>query len=376
MASTIARLETFVLRWPIRPRRGVSIAWADEHAYVLVRLEDGDGAVGWGETYLVTGAVAAIEAATPLLLGRSPDDVTALLRTIRDATEHPYATSAIAIALDDLRARRRGIPLAALYGGVVRADARAYAASGGYREDEPTGDTWPGELRAALDGGFPALKLRIGREADRHEGPLLRDLAASLPEGFLLLADGNGGFTRPRAVGAGALLADLGLGWFEEPLRQWDGYPGYERLRADLRLPLAGGEVLMSRGAARDLLRRGGVDIVQPEPVICGGVGETLFIAGLAALDGIPCIPHTSNGAIGIAAALAVVAALPALTASLAEDLPLIEWGLDDNPWRTEVAALPPIGPGGVVRLPDGPGLGIDVDEAFVRRHASGPGVR
>ena len=373
MASTIARLETFVLRWPIRPRRGVSIAWADEHAYVLVRLEDGDGAIGWGETYLVTGAVAAIEAATPLLLGRSPDDVTTLLRTIRDATEHPYATSAISIALDDLRARRRGIPLAALYGGIVRTEARAYAASGGYREGEPTGETWPGELRAALDGGFAALKLRIGRDADRIEGALLRDLAPSLPDGFLLLADGNGGFTGPRAVGTGALLADLGFGWFEEPLRQWDGYPGYERLRTDLTLPLAGGEVLMSRGAARELLRRGGVDIVQPEPVICGGVGETLFIAGLAALDGIPCIPHTSNGAIGIAAALAVVAALPALTASLAEDLPLIEWGVDDNPWRTEVAELPPIGPGGVVRLPDGPGLGIDVDEAYVRRHASGP---
>jgi D-galactarolactone cycloisomerase len=81
-------------------------------------------------------------------------------------------------------------------------------------------------------------------------------------------------------------------------------------------------------------------------------------------------VPHTSNGAIGIAAALAAVAALPVLTTSPGEDLPLIEWGLDENPWRTDVAALPAIGVAGWVRLPDGPGLGVEVDESFVRRRA------
>jgi L-alanine-DL-glutamate epimerase-like enolase superfamily enzyme len=61
---------------------------------------------------------------------------------------------------------------------------------------------------------------------------------------------------------------------------------------------------------------------------------------------------------------------MPRLAASPGEDLPLVEWGLDENPWRTDVAALPPIRPGGIVRLPDGPGLGIEVDEAFVRSRA------
>jgi D-galactarolactone cycloisomerase len=366
----LARLEPFVLRAPIRPRRGVSIAWAEEHAYLLVRLEDEDGAVGWGETYLVTGAEAAVEAARPLLLGRAIDDAAATLRTVRDATEHPYATSALAIALDDLRARRLGVPLAELHGGYARREARAYAASGGYREGEGTAATWQGEVDAALAAGFAALKLRIGRGRVAEEAPLLRDLAARVPDGALLLADGNGGFSAPRAAAMGRVLADLGFGWFEEPLRQWDGYAGYERLRAGLRLPLAGGEVLLSRTAARDLLRRGGVDIVQPEPVICGGVGEALFVAELAALDGVPCAPHTSNGAVGIAAAMAVVAAMPVLAASPGEELPLLEWGLDENPWRTDVASLPAIGPGGVVALPTGPGLGVEVDEALVRRRS------
>jgi D-galactarolactone cycloisomerase len=369
--ARLARLEAFVLRSPIRPRRGVSIALADEHGYLLVRLEDGDGAVGWGETYLVTGAEGAIEAARPYVVGRSPDDATALLRAVRDSTEHPYVTSAISIALDDLRARRLGVPVAALHGGFGRGEVRAYAASGGYREGESFATTWPGELEAALAAGFTSLKLRIGRGPNSEEDPTLRDLAQHAPVGFLLLADGNGGFTAPRATAMGGILAGLGFGWFEEPLRQWDGYAGYERLRADLPLPLAGGEVLMGRSAARELLRRGGVDIVQPEPVICGGIGEVLFVAGLAALDGIPCVPHTSNGAIGIAAAMAAVAALPVLTTSPGEELPLLEWGLDENPWRTDIAALPSIGPAGRVTLPTGPGLGIDLDEPLIRRMAA-----
>jgi D-galactarolactone cycloisomerase len=368
VSSPVTRLETFTLRAPIQPRRGVSIASASEHGYLLVRLEDVDGAVGWGETYLVTGVEAAVEAVRPLLLGRSPDDQAVLVHEIRTVTEHAYATSALAIALDDLRARRAGLPLAALYGGVARSTARAYAASGGYREGEATADTWQGELDAALGAGFSALKLRIGRDGVGEEGPHLRRLAAAAPDGFLLLADGNGGFSHPRAVAMGSLLAELDFGWFEEPMRQWDDYAGYGRLRADLRLPLAGGEILMSRSAARGLLATGGVDIVQPEPVICGGVGEALFIAALAALDGVVCLPHTSNGAIGIAAAMTVVAALPVSAPAPGEELPLLEWGLDENPWRTDVAALPPIGVKGWVTLPNGPGLGIEVDEALVRR--------
>ncbi|CAN5620838.1 D-galactarolactone cycloisomerase [soil metagenome] len=369
--SRIARLEAFALRAPIRPRRGVSIAWAAEHGYLLLRLEDRDGAVGWGETYLVTGAEAAVEAARALVLDQPPDDVTAILRAVRDATEHPYATSALAVALDDLRARRLGLPIAALHGGFVRREARAYAASGGYREGEPTATTWPAELESAVAAGFSALKLRIGRGGLAEEAPLLRDLARQAPAGFALLADGNGGFTAPRAAAMARVLSDLGFGWFEEPLRQWDGYAGYERLRADLTVPLAGGEVLMSRSAARDLLRRGGVDIVQPDPVICGGIGEALFLAGLAALDGVPCVLHTSNGAIGIAAAMATLAAMPRLAPVAGEDLPELEWGLDENPWRTDVADLPAIGPGGRVTLPTGLGLGIEVDEPFVRRMAA-----
>jgi L-alanine-DL-glutamate epimerase-like enolase superfamily enzyme len=126
----------------------------------------------------------------------------------------------------------------------------------------------------------------------------------------------------------------------------------------------------MSRHQARELLARGGLDVIQPEPVICGGIGEALWIAGLAALDGVPCLPHTSNAAIGIAAAMTVAGCLPAISRSPVEPLPLLEIGLDECPWRTDLADLPGPGADGFVDLPTGPGLGVVVDEAFVRSRA------
>jgi D-galactarolactone cycloisomerase len=368
---SIARAELFTLRYGFSPRRGPSVAWESEHAYALIRLEDSDGAVGWGETYLVTGVIAALEAAWPALRGREPAAAASIAADVRRATEHAYATSAVAIAVDDLRARRLGVSVAALYGGSRRSSVRAYAASGGYREGRATEPVWAGEVEEAISLGYRAFKLRIGRGAGAEETPIIERLVRQAPPGFLWLADGNGGFTHGRALATGRALADLDFTFFEEPMDQWSGYAGYERLARDLPLPLAGGEILQSRAAAKDLLGRGGVHIVQPEPVICGGIGEALFIAGMAALDGVPCVPHTSNGAVGIAAAMQVIACLPPVTRAPIEPLPLLEVGLDENPWRTDVAMLPSPGPDGHVALPDGPGLGIAVDEAFVRRSAA-----
>ena len=367
---SISRVEIITVDFAFSPRRGPSVAWGSSHAYALLRLEDEDGAVGWGETYLVTGAVAALEAACPVLRGRRARDAAAILADVRRTTEHASATSAVAIAVDDLRARQLGVPVADLYGGARRTRVQAYAASGGYREGEPTEPVWAGEVREAIDLGYRAFKLRIGRGPMAEELPIIERLVRDAGPGFLWLADGNGGFTHGRAVAMGRALADLGFVFFEEPMDQWGGYAGYERLARDLPLPLAGGEIVMSRADAKDLLGRGGVHIVQPEPVICGGIGEVLFIAGLAALDGVPCIPHTSNGAIGIAAAMSAIACLPAPTRAPIEPLPLLEIGLDENPWRTDLVALPRPEADGFVTLPSGPGLGVEVDEAFLRRRA------
>lgn len=368
--ATIERLECFALEHKYPVRRGPSIALGDTSAYVLVKLSDTDGVVGWGETYLMPGALGMIEDAAPLLVGRDPQEATAIRVDIGRAVQHPYIESAISIAVDDLRARQLRLPIYALYGGPQRAKVRAYAAMSGYIEGRDPAETWPEETEQLAEEGFTAIKMRIGRYPLRHEGPLYERVRRRLPASVDLMADGNAGYTFREAVQTGRALFDLGFLWFEEPLHQWDGYVGYERLAAAMDIPLAGGEVTLSRGAAISLIDRGGVDIYQPEPVICGGIGEAIFIANMARLNAISAAPHTSGGAIGIAAAIQAIAAIPDPTRLPLHDLPLLEVGTDPSPWRLELFTVPMEIRNGWVDIPAGPGLGFEVDEAFVRRRA------
>jgi D-galactarolactone cycloisomerase len=366
----IARVETFVVRHRLAPRTGPSIALSTEHAYALVKLTDADGRAGWGETYLVPGLVPMLAEVGALLVGRPATRIRELVSDIRWSLEHPYAASALIIAIEDLRARQLGVSIAESYGGAVRSRVRIYAASGGYIEHVDPADSWPREVERVREMGFTALKLRIGRYPIGHETPLLERMRAGLPDGFDLMADGNAAYTFPGAVAMGRVLERLGFVWFEEPLRQRDMYAGYERLAATLDIALAGGEVLDSRAAARAFLARAPVDIVQPEPVICGGVGETLWIAELADLHAIAAMPHTSNSAIGIAAALQILAVLPNPTRSPSSPEPFLEYGVDDNPHRSGLLATPLAFHDGWATIPDGPGLGVELDEDYLRRHA------
>ncbi len=367
---TIESLEVFSLIYNFSPARGPSIAYGGTHAYAVVKVMDSDGVAGWGETYLLPGIAGVIEAVAPVLIGRNASDALELKAAFAKGAEHPYAASAISIALDDLRARQANVPIYALYGGPRRERVRAYAAIEGYIEGVGPDQTWPMETAALAEAGYTAIKMRIGRYPLAQERPLYEKVRRDLPANVDLMADGNGGYTLRRAIETGRVLDDLGFLWFEEPLHQWDGYVGYDTLNQSMAIALAGGEITMSRNAARDFIDNQKADIFQPEPVICGGISEALFYAGLARLNAISTVPHTSGGAIGIASALQVIAALPNPTRLPLHDLPMLETGSDPNPWRTDVLTTPLRQTDGWVDVPTGPGLGFDVDETFVRRQA------
>lgn len=366
----IARAEVFAVRAPIDPPTGVSIGLARWHEYLLVRIEDQDGAVGWGETYLLPGLTAVTADLARMLVGADPGAIRVHARTMASTGASSYARSAILIALDDLRARRLGVPLAALYGGPTRTEVVSYAASQGYVADRPPEETWPADIAEYLAAGYRAIKLRVGRYPVRREAALLRELVPALPEGTEFMVDGNGAYTMGTALRMGAVLEELGARWFEEPLPQRGYYPGYPELAEQLTIDLAGGEIVESAGEAELLVSAHGVDVVQPDVVICGGIGAALEIADLAAVHGIPTVPHTSGGALGITATLHLIACLADPNAAPASPKPLLEFGQGPNPWRTDLLEQPLAVVDGAVAVPTGPGLGVTVDEAFVRRSA------
>jgi D-galactarolactone cycloisomerase len=247
---------------------------------------------------------------------------------------------------------------------------RAYAAHQGYVEGEDPATSWPRDARSAIDDGFTALKFRIGRYAIAHEVGILERLIRQLPAGTTLLADASGAYTPRTAIVMGRELERLGFSWFEGPLYEWQGYVGYEVLPPALDIAIAGAEVTLSRTQLHEQLARGAFDMIQPDPVICGGIGEAAFYAGVARLHAVSTVPHTDGGAIGIAAALQLLSLLPEPTRSPTTESPLLEVGTGENPWRTDVLANGWQVRDGWVDIPAGPGLGIEVDEAFVRRHA------
>ena len=209
----VANFECFVVTHELSPRTGPSIAYSSEHAYVIVRLVDENGTVGWGETYRTPGTLATIEAVCRAVTRRD-SSLRGLLREARwvggGLAGGGFSSSAVSVALEDLRARQLGISVSELYGGPMRSRVRPYAASGGYVEGEDPKLTWPRELQQALEAGYTALKLRVGRDPIDHEEPLLRALRDKVPGDFELMADSNAAYSLPDAVRMGNILDDLG----------------------------------------------------------------------------------------------------------------------------------------------------------------------
>lgn len=364
-SDRVEHAEVSVISAPIDPPAGVSIGLATAHEYVVVRLTDSAGCTGWGETYLLPGVERVIVELARLVIGAPAGAMRYHRDRLARTRTGGYAQSALLLALDDLRARQRGMPLHALYGGPVRDSITAYAASQGYVEGEELEHTWTREAETFLEAGFTAIKLRTGRYPVDREARALERVRELVGPDVALMVDGNGGYTLGQALHMGEVLHDLDARWFEEPLPQ-DGYHGYGALRGRLQVPLAGGEIAESPDEAGQLLTSQAVDIIQPDVVICGGVVGALDVAVNAAAHGVSMIPHTSGGAIGIAATVQLLALMPDESRSPAADPVLLEFGQGPNPWRTELLETPLSPEAGRVRIPDGPGLGWQVDAATI----------
>jgi L-alanine-DL-glutamate epimerase-like enolase superfamily enzyme len=161
----------------------------------------------------------------------------------------------------------------------------------------------------------------------------------------------------------------LGVYWLEEPLRT-DDVEGYALLRRRTSLRIAAGEMVRSLFEARDLILRGGVDVVQPDVVLAGGLGGCRRIAALADLCGRAFSPHTWTNGVGLVANLHLAAAV--------STCPYLEVPLDPPGWtaarRDWLLGGPTIeiGADGTIAPPLGPGLGVVPDLDRLEAHRIG----
>jgi D-galactarolactone cycloisomerase len=370
----ITSVKSYLLRAKLKQPFGasVSVPLDKYREALLVKIETDEGLVGWGETSPISGAQGTIDDHLgPRMIGRNPLEYRQLWRALWGPNfGNALAVGAIETALNDLRGKALNMPVAELFGGRLRDRVPVYVSALNYVADREIEVEYPEVAAAMVADGHKAIKMRLGRYSVAREAPVAAKVREVVGPDVKLMADGNAAYTMGNAIRMGHVLHELNYEFFEEPLPQSPHYAAYEELRRKLPLPLAAGEALDSRATAKELIDRRCMDIIQPDLSLCGGLGEALFIAEMAALSGIRCLPHCWGGDIIIAASAHLLSLVADPHWGFPTDTPLLEVDKGENPWRDGLAKNPLKLRDGFITVPKKPGLGIEVDEEVVRRYA------
>ena len=369
-APRITAVRTHHLRHALTQKFQSAFNTFHDRQACLVEIEAEGGLTGWGECLGPASInVAIVAAMTPLLIGRDARDIEViwldLYNHFRDQGQRGAtmtAQSGIDIALWDLVGKYHGEPIHKVMGGAFRDHVPAYA-TGGFRPVGLDRDaTLREELTARIAEGFSAHKIKIGYgvKADITSIAVARDTIG--PDAHLMI-DANHGYDEGEAAEVGQAVAHFGIDWFEEPVTP-EHLAAYRSLRHRQPIPVAGGETWHGRWAFRDAIEAEAVDILQPDVCGCGGMTEMRKIYAMAEVAAVRVVPHVWGTGIAVAAALQILAILPYHPPRHEPRAPWLEFDQTPNPLRDDILCAPFRHQNGIVAVPDGPGLGVEVNAA------------
>ena len=364
--AQITRVESFVFRAPIAVPIKTSFGLMPNRPALFFRVEDANGAFGWGETWTNFPTVGAEYRArlfdtviAPRLIGRDSDasprgfweEAERALHAIGLQTGEPGAFAAVLagadIALNDLAARRAGVPLWRHVGGLDDSSVPIYASG-----------LNPGPIalelvEAARAQGFRAFKIKIGF-GEANDIATLKPIADTLKPGERMMIDINQGWDVETACKMAVVLRQFPLSWIEEPLPADRPAAEWNRVKAVARAPLAGGENLRGESTFQQLLAEGYLSVVQPDMCKWGGVSGTLPVARAVIAAGKTYCPHFLGAGVGLLASIHMLAAV--------RGPGLAEFDANPNPLREELIRGVCEVREGSASLPTGPGLGFVPD--------------
>jgi D-galactarolactone cycloisomerase len=386
----VERIETFVLKAALGEERFFSSqARFADRASLIVRVTTDSGLVGYGEGG-VSMPVAHLatfvhETIAPRLLGRDPlqtgpvwHELYGSFRDFGRAGACVDAISGIDIALWDIRGREAGRPIHALMGGAFRDRVRAYATGLYYHEDDlrdPVGavSRVRDEAAAHVEAGLSAIKGKVGLLSLPDDIARMAAARETIGDECLFMSDANHAYNRHFAGRMGRALEELGCYWFEEPLVPED-VEGCAALRRELSVAIAAGECEYTAHGMLRLLAADAVDVLQPDICVCGGPTEAQRVLALASAFHAPVCPHVWGSGIAVAAALQFTAVIPPTPFTAAphapENEPMFELDRTPNPLRDELVSSGYRLEGDMMLIPQGPGLGIEIDEEALGRLA------
>ncbi len=348
--------------------KGLVLPWdakqvpQDTRDYVITQIFTDQGIVGTtmdGDYRLPKGIAAEVQQrAEAYFIGKDPFAVEVHNAEFFEKVKAPVRLFYLDVALWDIAGRAYGQPVSVLMGGRRRERVPVYAS-------EVMPDT-PEEVRQiaarAVEAGYGALKLGwgpLGQDLAR-DADLVGAARATLGAERALMLDGGRAYTVKSALALLRRVEEHDLYWFEEAL-QPDDLDGYARLSAAASVRIAAGEADETLPPFRALVERGHVDVLQPDLARCGGFTVARQIGLLERSSGVEIVPHCFSSGVLVAASLHYVATLERASWS--------EYSVAHSPLVNGILAEPFRLEDGCLAVPDGPGLGVELDEDAIAYH-------
>jgi len=386
----IKDIRTIALAYKCDPPYASASGVQARRGALLVEVEADDGTIGIGEAGPGGGVTATCveKDLKPLLIGEDPLMIEGLWQKMAVRTRQygrrgivMNAISGIDIALWDIAGKVAKLPVYKLLG-ACRDRVEAYASGGFYQEGKGV-DGIAAEAEGYRARGFKGMKMKIGRnpstgthlrqvtgQAEFCEVDPSEDLARiaavrkALGPRAKLMVDVNCAWSPAFAIEMGREMAPYKLYWIEEPVHT-DDIDGSARVADALDTAIAGYETELSLSGFRELIQRGAVDIVQPDIAWTGGFSEGKRIAAFAQAHHRMVAPHAFGSGVLLMASLHYAASIP--------NGLVLEWDQNPNGLRTELLKHEwKLESDSTVKLPERPGLGVELDPAVLDRYRVG----
>ena len=362
----ITDVETYLVANPWKP-------------WVFVELETDAGVTGLAEATThdkPRTVAAAIEEMSNFFVGRDPFDTESLwLEMYRDEwfsknVINTTVVSAVDMACWDIKGKLLDKPVYELLGGPVHGTELRTYANGWYQETGGTPEGFAEAAEKVVDDGYDAMKFdpfgnswqRMDRGTFNHAVDVVGAVRETVGPDVDLLIEGHGRFTAGQALDVAEHLAQFDPTWFEEPCPP-DSINSLRKISEKSPIPIATGERLMSKYEFRDLLAETDVDIIQPDLMNTGGLTEAKKIGAQAEAEHVSFAPHNPQGPVATAICVHADAAIPNF---MIQEL----FQTYDVEWVNDLLVDPITVEDGYVEIPDGPGLGIELDMDVVEEHA------
>jgi L-alanine-DL-glutamate epimerase-like enolase superfamily enzyme len=272
--------------------------------------------------------------------------------------------ASLEFAVLDLLGKVAGKPMGELFGPVLKRDVPVYRASGvrGNKAEE--------ELvylqKLVAETGAKAIKFRLGARMSYDDASTKRDLTLipltrkTFGEGMTLHADANGSYDVPMAIKIGRLMEEQRFAFMEEPV-PFDYYDETKRIADTLKIPIALGEQESSLRSFRRIIETKTAQVIQPDLFYFGGFSRSVKVARMAAAAGLDCTPHMSGGGLGFLYVAHFASCVPNAG-------PFQEYKGEDEEFPVTSGSSSLRCEKGLLKVPTGPGLGVTIDPAFIRK--------